>query len=326
MTKLTALFLVLLAPAAALFADTAAFPKYDSVFTVTVPSDMNAKVESDSMVLRTKDQSDPATFVFLELTPSQAHDSDSARKFLQPYLEDQLQRLKIEVTKRSPVSEEPINDALKGLTIEAAGKRDGHNIFYTATAFSFDGKRYFLMLSLRSYTSTADHARNKALKQSIAPSTSAAGTVGFPKDKPIFHFDLPKDWKANTRGDGTLLISSTVGKDISTLWDFALRGLSMHGDAPKGFARSRAEELLKGLEFTEVKCTKPPAEIQIAGHKGFVTEYEGNMKGKPFYFDLAVFSVDDMHYFYVFGLAAQSTGKPALQHQAAILTSIKPAP
>lgn len=325
MTKPIAGFLVFMALAATLFADTAAFPKYDSVFTITIPNDMEVKLDSDSMVLRTKDQDDPATFVFRELSPSEAHDNDSARKFLEPYLDERLQKLQIEVSKRTPVTEESINDQLKGFTVEAAGKRSAHHIFYTATTFSFDGKRYFLMASLRSYTSTADYARFKALKQSIAASTLAAGTVEFPKDKPIFQIDLPKGWKANTRGDGTLHISSTTGQDVSTLWDYALRGLTMHGDAPQGFTHNRAEELVKDLRFTDVKCTKPPTEMQIAGHKGFMTAYEGNMKGKPFFFDLAVFSLDEMHYFYVFGLAAQSTGKPALEHQSGILASIKAA-
>jgi hypothetical protein len=325
MTKPTAVFCLLLALAATLHADTAAFPQYDSVFTISVPDDMNAKVDSDSLVLRTKDKNDPATFIFLELAPNEARDAESARKFVEPYLENQLKRLQIEVSKRTLVAEEPINKELKGFTAEAEGKRGTNHIYYTATAFSFDEKRYFLMLSLRSYTSTVDNARFKALKQSIAASTLAAGTVGFPKDKPLFQIDLPQGWKANTRGDGTLMISSTAGQDISTLWDFALRGLTMHGNAPKGFTQSRAEELIKGLQFTDVKCTKPPTEMQIAGHKGFMTAYEGNMKGKPFFFDLAVFSLDEMNYFYVFGLAAQKTGKPALEHQSAILASVRPA-
>ena len=182
------------------------------------------------------------------------------------------------------------------------------------------------MVSLRDYTSTADHTRNKALKESIAASTLAAGTVGFPKDHPFFTLELPKGWKANIRGDGSLLISTTTGEDISTLWDFALRGLSMHGDATvKGFAQRRAEEITKDMKFTDLKCTKPPSEMAIAGNKAFITTYQGKMNGKPFFFDLAIFSVDGMHYFYVFGLAPEGTKKPALEHQRDIIASIKSA-
>jgi hypothetical protein len=323
MRKLTTILLVLLALGATLSADTAAFPKYDSVFTIAVPEDMNAKVDSDAMVLRTKDPKDLASFVFIELSPGEAHDRESAGKFVEQYVESKLRALAIEVIKRSPVAEESLK-GIKGFAVEAEGKKGGLRIFYTATAFSFDEKKYFLMVSLRSYTSTADYTRNKTLKESIAPSTLPAGTVGFPKDHPFFTLELPKGWKANIRGDGSLLISTTTGEDISTLWDFALRGLSMHGDATvKGFAQRRAEEITKDIKFTDLKCTKPPSEITIAANKAFITVYEGKMKEKPFYFDLAIFSIDGMHYFYVFGLAPQSTGKPALEHQHDIIASIK---
>lgn len=322
MKKLSAV-LVLLALNATLHADTAAFPKYDSVFTIKVPEDMNVTVDPDAMVLRTKDENDLASFVFLELPAAKAHDTASASQYLESYLDQQLNSLKIEVIKRSPVKVEALNDGVKGLTIEAHGKK-GTNIYYTVTAFSFDGKRYFGMVSLRSYTSTKDFARNKELKQSIAPATVAAGTVEFPKDQPIFQAELPKGWKASTRGDGTLLISSTTGQDTSTLWDFALRGLSMHGDATvKGFAERRAEEITKDMKFTELKCIKPLSEITVAGHKAFITTYQGKMKEKPFFFDLAIFSVDGMYYFYTFGLAPVSTGKSALEHQHEILMSVK---
>ncbi len=325
MRKLTTILLVLLALSATLSADTAAFPKYDSVFTITVPEDMTVKVDSDAMVLRTKDPKDLASFVFIELSPGEAHDRESAGKFVEQYVESKLRALAIEVIKRSPVAEESLK-GIKGFAVEAEGKKGGLRIFYTATAFSFDEKKYFLMVSLRSYTSTADYTRNQALKESIAPSTLPAGTVGFPKDHPFFTIELPKGWKANTRGDGTLLLSTTTGEDISTLWDFALRGLSMHGDATvKGFAQRRAEEITKDIKFTDLKCTKPPSEMTIAGNKAFITTYQGKMKEKPFFFDLAIFSIDGMYYFYVFGLAPQSTGKPALEHQHDILASIKSA-
>lgn len=331
MRKLTTILLVLLALRATLDADTAAFPKYDSVFTVTVPENWKATFESDAMFLRSSDPKDFAYFVFHELPSSQVHDNDSAGKYLEPYLEGQLRSLGIEATKRSPVAEESLNDRIKGFVTQAEGKwtqppGSGHWVFYTATAFSLDGKRYFLMVSVRSYTATADYTRNKQLKASIAASALPSGTVGFPKDKPLFTVELPKGWKANIRGDGTLLISTTTGEDISTLWDFALRGLSMHGDATvKGFAQSRAGEITKDMKFTDLKCTKPPSEMTIAGNKAFTTTYEGKMKGKAFFFDLAVFSVDGMHYFYAFGLAPQSTGKPALEHQHDIVGSIKSA-
>jgi RNase P/RNase MRP subunit p29 len=326
MRKLAAILLVFLALGAPLSADTAAFPKYDSVFTITVPEDMTVKVDSDAMVLRMRDTKDLASFVFIELSSSEAHDSESARKFVGQYVESKLRALAIEVTRRSPVAEESLNDRIKGFAVEAEGKKGDLRILYTATAFSFDQKRYFLMVSLRDYTNTADNTRNKALKESVAASTLAAGTVGFPKDKAAFTVALPKGWKANIRGDGSLLISATTGTDISTLWDFALKGLSMHGDATmKGFAQSRAEEITKDLNFTDLKCTKPPSEMTIAANKAFITTYEGRMKGKPFFFDLAIFSVDGMHYFYVFGLTPQSTGKPALEHQHDIIASIKAA-
>jgi hypothetical protein len=326
MRKLTTILPVLLALSGTLYADTAAFPKYDSVFTITVPEDMNVKVDSDAMVLRTKEPKDLASFVFIELSSSEAHDSESAKKFVGQYVESKMRSLAVEVTKRSPVAEESLNDRIKGFAVEAEGKKGGLRIFYTATAFSFDGKRYFLMVSLRDYTSTADHTRNKALKESIAASTLAAGTVGFPKDHPAFTIEVPKGWKANIRGDGTLLISTTTGEDISTLWDFALRGLSMHGDATvKGFAQRRAEEITKDMKFTDLKCTKPPSEMAIAANKGFITTYQGKMNGKPFFFDLAIFSVDGMHYFYVFGLAPEGTKNPALEHQRDIIASIKSA-
>jgi hypothetical protein len=83
MRKLTTILLVLLALSGTLYADTAAFPKYDSVFTITVPEDMNVKVDSDAMVLRTKEPKDLASFVFIELSSSEAHDSESARKFVE---------------------------------------------------------------------------------------------------------------------------------------------------------------------------------------------------------------------------------------------------
>ncbi|MEY2496824.1 MAG: hypothetical protein QOD12_380 [Verrucomicrobiota bacterium] len=331
MRKLNTILLVVLALSATLYADTAAFPKHDSVFTVTVPENWKATFESDAMFLRSSDPKDFGYFAFHELPSSQVHDNDSARKYLEPYMEGQLRSLGIEATKRSSVAEESLNDRLKGLAIQAEGKwtkppGSGHWVFYTATVFSLEGKRYFLMVSVRSYTATADYTRNKQLKASIAASTLPSGTVGFPKDTPLFTVELPKGWKANIRGDGTLLISPTTGDDISTLWDFALRGLGMHGDATvKGFAQSRAEEILKDMKFTDLKCTKPPTEMTIAANKGFITTYEGSMKGKPFFFDLAIFSVDGTHYFYVFGLAPQSTGKPALEHQHDILTSIKSA-
>jgi hypothetical protein len=281
------------------------------------------------MFLRSNDPKDFAYFVFRELPSSQVRDNDSARKYLEPYMEGQLHSLGIEATKRSPVAEESLNERIKGFATQAEGKwtappGSGHWVFYTATAFSLDGKKYFLMVSVRSYTATADYSRNKALKESIAAATLPSGTVGFPKDKPLFTVELPKGWKANIRGDGTLLISTTTGEDISTLWDFALRGLSMHGDATvKGFAQKRAEDIIKDIKFTDLKCTKPVSETAIAGNKAFTTTYEGTMKGKPFFFDLAIFSLDGMHYFYVFGLAAQKTGKPALEHQHDIIASIK---
>ena len=241
MRKLSIIPLVLLALSATLYADTAAFPKYDSAFTITVPEDMTVKVDSDAMVLRTRDENKIASFVFLELSPNEAHDNESARKFVERYVDEKMRALAIEVTKPVAVTEESLNNRLKGLTAEAEGKKGSFRIFYTASAFSFDDKRYFLMVSFRDYTSTADNTRHKALKASIAPSTLVGGKVGFPKDHPIFTVELPKGWKANIRGDGTLLISTTTGEDISTLWDFALRGLSMHGDATvKGFAQRRA--------------------------------------------------------------------------------------
>ena len=326
MRKLTIIHLVLLALGTTLYADTAAFPKYDSVFTVTVPEDMTVKVDSDAMVLRTRDENKIASFVFLELSPNEARDNESARKFVERYVDEKMRALAIEVTKPVAVTEESLNNRLKGLTAEAEGKKGSFRIFYTASAFSFDDKRYFLMVSFRDYTSTADNTRHKALKASIAPSTLVGGKVGFPKDHPIFTVELPKGWKANIRGDGTLLISTTTGEDISTLWDFALRGLSMHGDATvKGFAQRRSEEITGDMKFTDLKCTKPPTEMTVAGNKAFITTYQGKMKGKPFYFDLAIFSIDGDYYFYCFGLAPQSTGKPALEHQHDIIASIKSA-
>jgi hypothetical protein len=98
----------------------------------------------------------------------------------------------------------------------------------------------------------------------------------------------------------------------------------MHGDATvKGFAQRRAEEITRDMKFTDLKCTKPPSEMTIAGNKAFITTYQGMMNGKPFFFDLAIFSVDGMHYFYVFGLAPEGTKKPALEHQRDIIASIK---
>ena len=106
MRKLTIIHLVLLALSATLYADTAAFPKYDSVFTIMVPEDMTVKVDSDAMVLRTRDENDLASFVFLELSPNEAHDSESARKFVARYVEEKMRALTIEVTKPVAVTAE----------------------------------------------------------------------------------------------------------------------------------------------------------------------------------------------------------------------------
>src|SRR5438874_1484413 len=120
MKKLATLLLALLGLSSpSLYADTAAFPKYDSAFTITVPEDMTVKVDSDAMVLRTRDENDIASFVFLELSPNEAHDSESARKFVARYVEEKMRALAIEVTKPVAVTEESLNNRLKGLTAEA---------------------------------------------------------------------------------------------------------------------------------------------------------------------------------------------------------------
>ncbi len=72
--------------------ETAAFPKYESVFTVTVPEDFRVELKNNEMWIKPKDADDIASFVFRELPASDVHDSDSARSYLRPYVDGQCIR------------------------------------------------------------------------------------------------------------------------------------------------------------------------------------------------------------------------------------------
>ena len=311
-------------------AETAAFPQPEPAFTVNVPIGCKVEFKEDEMWIRANAADEIAYFRFRKLPQEEVYDRGSALKFLESYGWAQIRSMGIADGRFRMFGNTSLSESINGFHFLLQGTWDAApggstKVGYHATAFSADATQYFLLVSLGRWTSTVDKDREDELEKSLQAVQRADRTIGFPKDDPVFTVRLSEHWQANTRKDA-MELSSAKGDDIASLWQKATprAGITLEADADReAFTVRCAEGIAKQLEMADPKCTKPVSATTVAGHKASTTTYEGQRDGQPSTLDVMTFTPNGRSYFLCYGVAAQSTGKTALEHQGELVASVK---
>ena len=329
--SLATAFVVSSAFAVSASAETAAFPKPDPVFTLTVPNDCNVEFKDNEMWIKAQGADEIAYFMFRELPQAEVYDRDSAVKFLEPYAWAQIRSMGVTDGRFRMFGNTSLGEGIYGFDILLQGTWNAApggstKVSFQATAFSADATQYFLLVSLGRWGKPADRGREEELEKSMRAVERNPRTLGFPKDDPAFTIRLSQDWKADTSKEKSMEVSSAKGGEISTLWQkFNPRGTTLESDSDREkFTVEWIEGIAKQLEMSELKAVVPITSTTVAGKKAFTAAYEGVMDGVPHFLDVITFTPDGTRHFLAYGVAPQQTGKGALEHQREIFESIKP--
>ncbi len=98
-----------------------------------------------------------------------------------------------------------------------------------------------------------------------------AGTVGFPKDKPVGTVEVPAGWETNYfASSGTVQVSQMMVGQLNFIPLPADAGVTDDASAKAALVKV-ATDHLKGSTTGDVKCT-PPVESAVAGNKAYSTK------------------------------------------------------